>query len=172
MSEPRVESSGSGTRFSLWRVLAGVIIGIMVLPVLVQLLLGRWPHQRSRRLICHAHLQSLGVAFVLYSQENGNVYPPASKWCDLLVGRYAREESLHCDKGKEGQCDYAMNPLADPCGAPDIVLLFECRAGWNQAGGQEILSTKHHEGRGSNILFVDGHVEFIGAEKVPLLRWK
>ena len=54
----------------------------------------------------------------------------------------------------------------------DVVLLFETKAGWNQFGGPELLTTEHHEGKGCNVLFNDGDVEFIKKEQVGELKWK
>ncbi|MBN2019066.1 MAG: hypothetical protein JW749_02440 [Sedimentisphaerales bacterium] len=55
--------------------------------------------------------------------------------------------------------------------APSVVLLFECETGWNQNGGAELLSTKHHEGKGCNILLNDGRLQFISTENFYKLRW-
>jgi prepilin-type processing-associated H-X9-DG protein len=41
---------------------------------------------------------------------------------------------------------------------------------WNQVGGPAILTTEHHKGEGCNILFGDGHVEFVKKEEIPKLR--
>jgi prepilin-type processing-associated H-X9-DG protein len=65
-----------------------------------------------------------------------------------------------------------MNPLAEPNSSPDVVLLFECDGGWNRSGGAELLTTSHHEGKGCGVLFADGHVAFVAAEVIPLLRWE
>ncbi|MFH1369948.1 MAG: H-X9-DG-CTERM domain-containing protein [Planctomycetota bacterium] len=43
------------------------------------------------------------------------------------------------------------------------MLLFETEDGWNQSGGLELLTNENHHGEGSNILFCDGHVEFVEA---------
>jgi len=43
---------------------------------------------------------------------------------------------------------------------------------WNQVGGVDIVSCTHHAGLGSNILFADGHVEFVRKKDIPNLRWK
>jgi prepilin-type processing-associated H-X9-DG protein len=43
---------------------------------------------------------------------------------------------------------------------------------WNQVGGPETLTTENHQGRGCNILFADGHAEFVKTEDIPNLRWK
>lgn len=42
---------------------------------------------------------------------------------------------------------------------------------WNLSGGPEILTTRYHKGKGCNVLFADGHVEFVPAKKIPTLRW-
>ena len=65
-----------------------------------------------------------------------------------------------------------MNPHADRWSAPDVVLLFESAGGWNQAGGPELLTTKHHEGQGCNVLFVDGAIRFVKTEDIPRLKWE
>ncbi|MHC4230727.1 MAG: H-X9-DG-CTERM domain-containing protein, partial [Planctomycetota bacterium] len=54
----------------------------------------------------------------------------------------------------------------------DTVLLFETYPGWNQAGGPEILTVENHEGDGCNIVFADGHAEFVKTQALNDLRWK
>jgi prepilin-type processing-associated H-X9-DG protein len=55
---------------------------------------------------------------------------------------------------------------------PKLVLLFETKTGWNQSGEDELLTTENHEGRGCNILFNDGRVQFVPTERLEDLRWK
>jgi prepilin-type processing-associated H-X9-DG protein len=43
---------------------------------------------------------------------------------------------------------------------------------WNQCGGPELLTASHHGGEGANILFADGHVEFVHVKDFPTLHWK
>jgi len=43
---------------------------------------------------------------------------------------------------------------------------------WNQVGGPEILTTENHNNRGVNILFADGHAEFVQTKDLSNLRWK
>jgi prepilin-type processing-associated H-X9-DG protein len=42
---------------------------------------------------------------------------------------------------------------------------------WNQVAGPQSLAINHHEGKGCNILFADGHVEFVSPEEITNLRW-
>jgi len=67
---------------------------------------------------------------------------------------------------------YAMNPNCGPNSPPDTILLFETKPGWNQSGGPELLTFDNHGGRGANVLFNDGHVEFVKPEDVSKLRWQ
>jgi hypothetical protein len=55
---------------------------------------------------------------------------------------------------------------------PKLVLLFETRDGWNRFGEDELLTTENHEGRGCNILFNNGRVQFVPKERLGDLRWK
>ena len=43
---------------------------------------------------------------------------------------------------------------------------------WNQVGDQSILTASHHLGYGCNILFADGHVDFVKKKDFDKLRWK
>lgn len=67
---------------------------------------------------------------------------------------------------------YAMNELVEPSSPNDVVLLFETDKGWNKHGGLEMLTTKHHDDKGCNILFNDGTVKFIKTTQIKSLRWK
>lgn len=42
---------------------------------------------------------------------------------------------------------------------------------WNQSGGLEILSNRYNDEKGCDILFVDGHTEFVPAKKIKNLIW-
>ena len=43
---------------------------------------------------------------------------------------------------------------------------------WNQVGGVDISTCSYHAELGCNILFADGHVEFVKKKDIPNLRWK
>ena len=44
---------------------------------------------------------------------------------------------------------------------------------WNQVGGPEILVINNHrQVKGCNILFADGHVEFVDDDEIENLRWE
>jgi len=66
-----------------------------------------------------------------------------------------------------------MNPNCGVDSAPDVVLLFETKAGWNQHGGPELFTFDHHDPKGGCVLLNDGTVKFIRTEEeLHALRWR
>jgi prepilin-type processing-associated H-X9-DG protein len=130
---------------------------------------------KAQRMVCATNLSGLGKAMLIYANDYNDMYPTSSKWCDLLIEHAEVNQKSFCCKGaQQGPCNYAMNKNVEKLGTltpPDMVLLFESGPGWNQAGGPEILTTDNHQGQGCNVLFVDGHVEFIKAEYLNNLKW-
>jgi len=112
---------------------------------------------------------------LIYAGEYDDKYPTPSKWCDLLLEHTdVTEKQFRCKGTYEGPCNYAMNKNAEIRGTdspPDMVLLFETSPGWNQAGGPDILTTDNHQGEGCNIVFVDGHVQFVKTRDLNNLKW-
>ncbi|MCX5637531.1 MAG: DUF4190 domain-containing protein [Planctomycetota bacterium] len=128
-------------------------------------------------MICRSHLHRLGMAMRIYADDFDGKYPPAEKWCDLLV-QYGGivEKQFVCRSalrgGDKGRCHYAMNPNCEPNSPEDVVLLFETKSGWNQYGGPEMVTFENHEGNGCNVLLKDGRVEFVTPKEVGKLKWK
>jgi prepilin-type processing-associated H-X9-DG protein len=174
MSKISAKGNRSENKLSFLRVFITVLVFFVVLFIY---LVGPRPIPRERvyRFKCEVCLKSLGVSFVLYADDFDGSLPSVESWCDVL-GKYMVPKNLICpgSNAKEGQSSYAMNEfvagkkLAEL--SPDLVLLFECMPGWNMAGGPEILTTEHHEGKCCNVLFADGHVKFIGADKISELK--
>jgi len=174
MSKISAAKSGRVNTISSLRIL------IMVLAILVVLFFylapGPIPRERGVQIACMVHLRSLKVSFNLYADDFDGSLPSVESWCDAL-GKYMLPEHLICpgSNAKEGQSSYAMNEFLDGKKLaelpPDLVLLFESKPGWNKTGGPEILTTGNHEGECCNVLFVDGHVEFIGADEISELKW-
>jgi hypothetical protein len=107
-------------------------------------------------------------------------YPPPAEWCDIMDEykrtRYRSQEritwGLKCP-AQEGRCHYVMNPNCEPNSPPDMVLLFETKAGWNQHGGPELFTFDNHDPKGGCVLFNDDTVRFIRTEEeLKQLRWR
>jgi prepilin-type processing-associated H-X9-DG protein len=132
---------------------------------------------RPEARIAHSKLEMIKVGKVLrvYSTEYENHYPTANKWCDLLVEHSDIEKTAFClaakQKWEKDSFQYAINPNCEPNSPSDMVLLFEIKGGWNKFGGPEILSIENHYRKGCNVLFNDGHAEFIKPKKIGQLKW-
>ena len=176
MSKLSVSKSGRVNTISPLRILITVLIFSVVLFAFFAHITSV-PRERGIQMKCHVGLKSLGLSFKLYTDDFDGSLPNIESWCDAL-GKYILPEHLICpgSNAKEGQSSYAMNEYLDGKKLaelpPDLVLLFECKPGWNKAGGSEILTTEYHyEGEGCNILFADGHVKLIGVDEISELRW-
>jgi prepilin-type processing-associated H-X9-DG protein len=145
------------------------MVPIMMIAIMIPALTSA--RAQAQRVACASTLKQLGVAMQIYAEDNNHKYPMADKWCDLLKPYYMDEKVLICPSAGQGRCHYAINPQAEPNSPPDVVLLFETKGGWNQAGGPDILSTDNHKGEGCNVLFNDGHVEFVKIKDINNLKW-
>ena len=127
------------------------------------------------RVCCASNMNELGEAIQAYSNRYDLKYPAKDKWCDLLAEHADVNEIYICRGafkcGDKGRCHYAINPNCGPNSPPNTVLLFETKGGWNQYGGPEILTTEHHEGKGCNILFNNGDVNFVETKQLSELKW-
>jgi prepilin-type processing-associated H-X9-DG protein len=178
MSKISVARPGRVNTTSPLRILIILLIFLTIFVVLFDYLTSPSSDRRkyAYRVKCNACLKSLGAAFKIYADEFDGSLPGVESWCDAL-GQYMIPGLLVCasSHAKEDQSSYAMNKFLDGKKlfelSPDLVLLFESKPGWNMAGGLEILTTEHHEGEGCNVLFADGHVEFVGADGISGLKW-
>ncbi len=113
-------------------------------------------------------------------QGDDVTYPMASEWCDSLLHAYRKAAARYlvlrpytCLGAGEGESHYAMNPNCRPDSSPDMVLLFETKAGWNQHGGPELFAFDNQDPKGGLVLLNDGTVKFIRTEEeLNQLRWK
>ena len=151
-----------------------VIVGIVLILIIWGL---NWfwqvSHNLYDRMTCGTSLRGLGAELQVYSDENEGQYPIADKWCDVISKYWgARPRRFYCiAEPVEGHSPFAINPNCEPNSPNDVVLLFETKGGWNQSGGPELLNTENHKGKGANILFNDGHVEFVNQEDFGELNW-
>jgi prepilin-type processing-associated H-X9-DG protein len=131
------------------------------------------------RLVCADNLNAISQGLYKYVMDHDNhTFAGGERWCDLLVqGRYVNEKQLICPntQAKKGRSSYTLNKnvLGKGVGtiAPDTVLFFEAKPGWNRVGGPELLTSQNHEGNGANVAFIDTHAEFVEAERVGQLKW-
>jgi hypothetical protein len=144
------------------------------------------------RVRCAANLKDLWHRLRLYhlaeksrlqdiSNKNETIYPTFTEWCNVMERAYASfgvaDENFirphQCPSAGTGKNHYAMNPNCKPDSPPEMVLLFETKAGWNQHGGPELFTFDNHDPKGGCVLLNDGTVKFIRTkEELQQLRWK
>jgi len=162
---------------SSWASFSSIFLALMTILIICLFLTQfRYMYYKDR---CLNNLRNMIEPMGKYSRDKGK-YPDADKWCDLLLehakydlnyGKYF-DWALICPGAGDGRCHYAINPNVTTADrSSDTVLLFECKAGWNQFGGPEILTLENHDGKGCNILFADRHIEWVSAEKIKDLKW-
>ena len=151
-------------------------------------------HAIDLRMQCAENLKNQWYRFRFYNLDEAmrqndpsirskTVYPTPAEWCDEMLRPYPapggiatgklNDKTYVCPSAGEGKCHYAMNPNCEPNSPPDMVLLFETKAGWNQHGGPELFTFDNHEPKGGCVLLNDGTVKFIRTkEDLHQLRWK
>jgi prepilin-type processing-associated H-X9-DG protein len=126
----------------------------------------------SHRMECGTNIYALGKAFHIYAADNNYQYPTKDRWCDLVLEHtHISEEQLNCPLDKDSRCSYAINPYCEPNSPNDVVLLFDAKGDWNTYGGVDIINPENHKGVGINVLFNDGHAEFVRKEEGGELNW-
>jgi prepilin-type processing-associated H-X9-DG protein len=162
--------------------ITGMVIPIVVLPIIAIMAAIALPalgkaRAQAKQVVCASHLKQLGLSMIMSAADHNNVLPSCDKWCDEVkpyLGQSA-EKVFQCPVAKNAACAYAMNKniktLANIKSPATMVLLFESNAGCNQGGGPELLSSANHCGKGCNVAFCDGHVEFVKVEDIPKLKW-
>ncbi len=95
-----------------------------------------WGHPIASRVVCGAHLSSLGKQITVYAGEHHGLYPTADKWCDLLItDADASNKVFICPSSDalEDESSYAFNKnlsnkkVTDE--PNDVVVLFETNYG-------------------------------------------
>jgi prepilin-type processing-associated H-X9-DG protein len=181
----RSNGSMKGNAFAI----AGIVTPIVMLffmPFILAILMPALSKTKhiAHRTVCATNLKTLSLAMIVYANDNENRLPFSDNWCDVLIQEAdVSPKSFLClgDDAVEGQSSYALNRNAAETLfrnlPPNMVLLFETSDGqtagrhWNLVGGPESITTEHHKGDGCNVAFVDGHIEFVRADRIHTLRW-
>jgi len=133
-----------------------------------------WSKQRAQRLVCQDQLQQIGAALLAYAEDHGNQFPNAENWADLLKPYTVGAKNLfRCPSDSQGHFEYVLNCSGGRPPPPlhrDVVLVVEAAPDTPFGGGLTALAVPHRGGR--NVLFCDGHVEWVPSERMALLRWR
>ena len=161
--------------------LAGVIVSaifLLMIPFFAAMLLPALAaaKQKAQSVYCVNNVKQLSVALRIYAGDNQNHYPAATNWCDAIRSDVGTTNVFHCPADFSGsRCSYAFNTrlsgVEDGKADPNTVMIFEADAGWNAAGGRELMLAKPRHGHLVVVGFADGHVEQVRESRLPELRW-
>ena len=166
-----VQRRGSGGRFLVWAV-GGVVIGGMLIAALLPSLCRSG--SAANRVKCAANLRQIGLAIALYAQDNGGQYPPSLAVLPaheditpaVMVCPASKDEATLTTDTAAAVAEL-KSAEADAPGHKNCLSYVYAGRGLN---AKTILDTTvlayepldNHNGEGTNVLFGDGHVEFIG----------
>jgi prepilin-type processing-associated H-X9-DG protein len=164
--------------------LAGTVVSgvfLLLAPISLALVLPAFARakQKASAVQCMNNVRQLNLGLIMYANDNKDVFPSGTKWCDLIMPYEKASTPFVCPLGKAGKrCHYAFNAklvgreLKDVQSPAQTVLIFETDGGWNVAGGRELLpATPRHNGAHA-IGFVDGHSEIVRPARLQQLRWE
>ncbi len=128
-------------------------------------------------------LRPVASALQLYLADNDDAFPDPAYWCDQLLPYLEDERLLMYPSGSSQRSAYAFNSglaglthgvLADP---ERTIVIFESDAGWNAAGGPELLPVppRHASSRGWGYdwyIVADGFVRRMSRSQLPDGSWE
>ena len=133
---------------------------------------------RSR--LCEARLKTVFKALELSTADNNGVLPLARSWCDSIspyLKTLQRPYPLVCPEAPDHRCGYGYNArlsgvradtLTDP---HSTVAVFESDAGWNAAGGPELLPDVPRHFHADYYVFADGRVALLPRKRLRDGSW-
>ncbi len=144
-SEPQVDR---GRGFAIAGIVTGAASLLMILPLMVAVLLPSLSRARelAKRAVCSANLRTMDVSLRSYVEEHDQEPPNISA---LIDASSIGSKTLNCpsvDPAISQTPPYIWIRGAD-CADADRVVLYE--------------RLQNHRGEGGNVLFCDGHVEFV-----------
>ena len=134
--------------------------------------------QKAQNIQCMNNVKQLNLGLMMYADDNKNLFPAGTAWCDATLS-YVKNGSIYlCPQGKPGQrSHYALNArlvgheMKDIQAPAQTVLIFETDGGWNLAGGRELLPPRPRHANAYAVGFADGHAEMVPATRLAKLRW-
>jgi prepilin-type N-terminal cleavage/methylation domain-containing protein/prepilin-type processing-associated H-X9-DG protein len=167
----------------------GILAGIL-LPVLSR------ARESARRTQCMSNIKQIGMGLIMYANENTEIFPsdsayagsaPAMRGLNLLYDTYiSNNKVFNCPSdttvsaasnagmsvstagGTEaftsGQSSYGYDRWHTQANDADVAIAADRPPGTPSATA----SSDNHSARGQNVVYIDGHVEFVNS---PLAGW-
>lgn len=144
------------------RAIAGICtggIGLVVMPLMIAILLPSLSRARelSKRLVCGANLKGLGTSMLIYINENNAVSDDMFQTF-VDTGEIVPKQLICPSSGKTLE-DVQADPYACYVLVPGMAQALA--AGVSDTQLVVAYERDNHAGEGGNVLYADGHAEFI-----------
>ncbi len=167
----------------------GILAGIL-LPVLSR------ARESARKTQCMSNVKQIGMGLIMYANENSESFPsdsaysgssPAMRGLNLLYDTYVSDSRVfNCTSDATVTTALNSGMSASTSGGTEAFTSTQCSYGYDRAHTQvddadvalvadrppatlsSSASTANHNGRGQNVVYIDGHVEFVNS---PLAGW-
>jgi len=175
---PPARPRRSAGRLLVWAVAIIVIGGMLISVLLPSLCKAREPANRVK---CAANLKQIGLAITQYAQENGGHFPPSlvvlMKHEDItlecLVCPSSNDERLSATTTDEALADLSAAERNAPGHKHGLSYVYV-------GSGMQLKTVaasavvayeplENHNGQGGNVLFGDGHVDWMTKSNHPIL---
>jgi len=136
--------TGNVSNSTRWLVYAVIVLGGAIVFSSVNAIVTRERTERAAR-TCAANMFHLDRAMQMYLADYDDAFPLASSWCDAIVPYTEAKPPFNCPAARNQRFSFAYNAAvagrrrAEIQNLQEVVLLFESDAGWNAAGGPELL---------------------------------
>jgi len=173
ISRSRGKLAGSGMA------IAAICISLVAIPLHAALL---YPviaraNESAHKMECMTNVRNLAIAMNMYACDYDGFPTPADRWNESLDEYVGNRSALTCPKSPQSRSACAFVSVLSTAGVEAVsdpsrqISIFESDAGWNAAGGKELLPrTPRHLG-GDNYGFVDGHATWFPRTAVDELEW-
>ncbi len=158
---------------------ATVVSGIALLLSIAALPAAETFDTSTRKLLCLSNMRELSRAISLYEEDHAGNFPLAGNWTEAVLPYLRRSRyPFVCPEAPDAKCGYAYNRMVSGAASsratdPGLtVVLFESDAGWDTAGGPELLPDVPRHFGGDNYGFADGSARFlVPRKKLPDGTW-
>ncbi len=167
---------GSGSRFLVWAI-GIVVIGGMFSAVMLPSLCRST--ETANRVKCGSNLRQIGQAILLYTQAHGGQYPPSLAvlpsaediTAEVMICPSSNDEKTAATDTAGVVAELAAAEAKAPGHKHCLSYVYVGRALTERtATGNTVVAyepLENHSGAGANVLYGDGHVEFVGKEEWP-----
>ncbi len=183
---------GESRGFTLMELL--IVIGIIGLLAGILLPVLSRAKESARRTQCASNIRQIGMGLMMYANENEEVFPqdtttvverPSMRSLNMLYNTYISDKKIFkCPS--DAKVTKLTNAGMSISTANDSFDQIECSYGYDYthtqaddagvalasdrppANPSAIANSPNHKGRGQNVVYIDGHVEFVNS---PLAGW-